>query len=157
MDIGKHGIDFSNADENERYQRLHEFQSEFTSPEFTNWREEQQALNIIETLRSLPANSPILVWCGNSHHAKMIIQEWLPMGYQFKKHSNINPFVIDQIRTVKVDGIDTSWYEEFVIPACELLEQMSGTAGFLAEEAPEMLRDNPSEDAFLLSAENELE
>ena len=152
----KHGIDFSNADENERHRRYREFQSEFTTLEFTNWREEQQALNIIKALQLLPANTPLLVWCGNSHHSRMGGEEWIPMGYQFKKHSNINPFVIDQIGTIKFDGIDTPLYEEFVKPARELFDQMGGTAGLLREESMNVFLDD-SDDAFLFSTQNELE
>ena len=78
------------------------------------------------------------------------------MGYQFKKHSNIDPFVIDQIPTVKFDGVDTSWYETFVKPTRERLEQMGGTAGLLREEAMNVFADD-SEDAVLFSTQNELE
>jgi hypothetical protein len=150
----KHGIDFSNADENERYRRLGEFQSEFTTLEFTNWREEQQALNIIRALQSLPANTPILVWCGNSHHAKTTIQEWFPMGYQFQKHSHIEPFVIDQIMTINFD--QNEFRTELLEAFADELHKLGGTAGFLAEEAPDILRNDSSEDAFLLSTENDL-
>ena len=79
------------------------------------------------------------------------------MGYQFKKHSNIDPFVIDQTPTVKFDGVDTLWYEEFVKPARELLEQMGGTAGLLREEMMTLFQSDDSEDAFLFSTQNELE
>ena len=78
------------------------------------------------------------------------------MGYQFKKPSNIDPFVIDQLPTVKFDGINTLWYEEFVDSDHELLLQMGGTAGLLREEAPNSFVDD-AEDAFLFSTENELE
>jgi len=134
---------------------LGEFQHEFPTPEFTNWREEQQALNIIKALQPLSANTPILVWCGNSHHAKMIIQEWLPMGYQFKKHSSIEPFVIDQNMTVNFG--QNEFRNELLDKYAGDLQKLGGTAGFLAEEAPQMLRDNPSEDAFLFSTATELE
>ena len=79
------------------------------------------------------------------------------MGYQFKKHSNIDPFVIDQIGTVKFDGRDTLWYEEFVKPARELLEQMGDAAGWLREEAMTLFQSDDSENAFLFSTQNELE
>jgi hypothetical protein len=64
--------------------------------------------------------------------------------------------VIDQIGTVKFDGVDTSWYEEFVKPALELFEQMGGTAGLLREETMNVFPDD-TEDAFLFSIQNELE
>lgn len=152
----KHGIDFSNADEKERYRRLQEYQPEFRTLEFTNWREEQQALNIIRALQSLPANAPLFVWCGNSHHSKLGGQEWVPMGYQFKKHSNIDPFVIDQTWTVEFDGKATWWHENVVKSARGLLEQRGGTAGLLREENLTLFPDD-TEDAFLFSTQNELE
>lgn len=152
----RHGIDFSNADDpNKRYQLHQEFQSDFTSLEFTNWREEQQALNMIKALGSLPINTPLLVWCGNSHHYKQIGDDWISMGYQFKKHSNINPFVIDQISTVKFD--DNEFRISLVKEFSDELHKYAGTAGFLVEEAPYILSGNNSEDAILLSTQNELE
>ena len=102
----KHGIDFSDSDETERYRRWQEFQPELTTLEFTNWREKQQALNLIAALQSLPANTALLVWCGNNHQAKKAGNGWIPMGYQFQQHSGMNPFVIDQALTVKFDPID---------------------------------------------------
>jgi hypothetical protein len=153
----KHGIDFSNSNENERYHRMQEFQAEFTSLEFTNWREEQQALNIIRALQSLPAKTPLLVWCGNSHHSKTGGQGWVPMGYQFIEHSNIDPFVIDQTCTVKFDGQKTWWYENVVEFARESLDQWGGTAGLMTEEAKTLFLSEDTEDAFLFSTQNELE
>jgi hypothetical protein len=152
----KHGIDLSNANETENYHRWQEFQPELTTLEFTNWREEQQALNLIAARKSLPDSTPLLVWCGNNHHSKKTGESWIPMGYQFQQHSGINPFVIDQIGTVKFHGIDTPLYEEFVKPAREMLEQMGGTAGLLREESINVFL-NDSEDAFLFSTRNELE
>jgi len=151
----KHGIDLSSSDETERHHRWQEFQPEFMTLEFTNWREEQQALNIIRVLQSWPQNTPLLVWCGNSHHSKDGGDEWIPMGYQFKKHSNIDPFVIDQVSTVKFNQNEfpAKLLEEF---SDELLK-FGGTAGFLAEDAPYMLDSDNSDDAKLLSLHNELE
>lgn len=152
----RHGIRFSDSDSpNEKFRRLQEFQSEFRALEYTNWREEQQALNLIQTLQSLPPKTPLLVWCGNNHHSKEAGGDWIPMGYQFKKHSDINPFVIDQIPTVKFDvnefgiGLVNEFADE--------LDKYGGTAGFLIEEAPDLLRGDISDDAILLSTQNELE
>jgi hypothetical protein len=153
----KHGIDFANSNENERIRRLQEFQADFTTLEFTNWREEQQALNIIRALQSLPAKTPLLVWCGNSHHSKTGGQGWIPMGYQFIKHSNIDPFVIDQTRTVKFDAEETWWYENVVKSGHELLDQQGGTGGLLREEAKTLFLREDMDDAFLFSTQNELE
>ena len=152
----RHGIDFSPSDSpNEKFRRWQEFQSEFTELEFTNWREKEQALNIIRALQSLPEHSRLLVWCGNSHHSKQGGQEWIPMGYQFQQHSSTNPFVIDQLTTVKFEHneIWSSLLEEYA----HELRLYGSTAGFLAEEAPYGFGSSSSEDAFLLSTENELE
>jgi hypothetical protein len=151
----KHGIDLSNADPNEKYRRWQEFESEFRTTEYTNWREEQHALNILGALQSLPGGAPLLVWCGNSHHAKQGIEEWLPMGFQFKKHSQIDPFVIDQITTVNF--AENEFQAQLVQAYSDDLQSYGGTAGFLAEEAPPELGDSAFEDAYLLSTQNELE
>jgi hypothetical protein len=37
--------------------------------EKNNWREEQQASNLIEALARLPEEARLLVWCGNNHHS----------------------------------------------------------------------------------------
>ena len=152
----RHGIDFSAFDTpNEKVQKLQEFESEFSGLEFTNWREKEQALNIIQALQSLPENTPLLVWCGNSHHSKEGGQEWIPMGYQFGQHSSINPFVIDQLITVKFEA-NKSW-SPLLDEYAQELHSYGGTAGFLSEEAPPIFERGSSEDAYLLSTENELE
>ena len=123
--------------------------------EFTNWREEQQARNLIKALESLPANTPLLVWCGNSHQSKRPLQGWIPMGYQFKQLSGMDPFVIDQTRTVNFaeDQYHAGLFEEFA----QDLAAHGGTAGFLLEEAPSTFMHNTDADAFVLSLHNELE
>ena len=125
------------------------------SEEYTNWREEQQALNLISVLNSLPANTPLLVWCGNGHLGKITMNQWLPMGYQFQKHSNINPFAIDQTRTVTFDEKHSrsAVANKF---STDLLKY-SGTAGFLMQEAPAMIGKLRFADAYLLSTENAME
>lgn len=157
----RHSIDLSNSDGNEKYRRYQEFQSEFTTLEFTNWREEQQALNIIKALAALPANTPILVWCGNNHHAKEGGDGWLPMGYQFRWHSGIDPFVIDQGITVKFNPSDDFFDTELIEPFAEELAKFGGTAGLLMEELPSTFDrfalQTRSEDALLISTQNELE
>jgi len=152
----RHGIHFSDSDSpDEKLRRWQEFQSEFMALEFTNWREEQQALNIFQALQTLPPKTPLLVWCGNDHHSKEPGKNWIPMGYQFKTHSHIDPFVIDQIRTVKFD--DNEFGKRLANEFAEELHKYGDTAGFLVEEAPDLLRDDLSNDAILLSTQNELE
>jgi len=130
-------------------------QAELLSMEFTNWREEQQALNLATALKSMPDNAPLLVWCGNSHHSKVTASEWVPMGFQFKQHSGIDPFVVDQTRTVKFDHNELQL--DLVRQFTDELLQYGGTAGFLAEDAQSILGDIQYADAFLLSIHNELE
>lgn len=136
-------------------------QADLLSQEYTNWREEQQALNIIDALAALPANSPILGWCGNNHHAKEGGDGWLPMGYQFRRHSGIDPFVIDQGITVKFNPSDDFFDTELIEPFAEELAKFGGTAGLLMEEIPSTFDrfalQTRSEDALLISTQNELE
>lgn len=157
----QHGIDLTRADPDEILRRWQEFQSEFMSLAFTNWREEQQALNIVRALRSLPENTPLLVWCGNSHHAKTPREGCTPMGYPFQQHSQIQPFVIDQCISVKFDRGNDFFEEKWILPFAQDLARYGGTAGFLAEEIPEpFVRLSVSDlgvDAVLLSTQNELD
>lgn len=126
-----------------------------------NWREEQQALNLIAALRALPAGTPLLVWCGNNHHSKRVSPDWIPMGYQFQQHSQINPFVIEQIRTVKFDSWDDQIETELVMKFSDELTEYGGTAGFLVEDVPPSLAhyhfQDLGNDAYLFSTRNELE
>lgn len=125
--------------------------------DYTNWREEQQARNLNEALQSLPVDTPMLVWCGNDHHSKKVVQGWTPMGYHFQKLSSINHFVIDQIRTVRFDTSGSEFGSELIEQFAEDLVRYGGTAGFLAEEAPPIFGDDHIADAYLLSIQNELE
>lgn len=135
--------------------QLQQYQAELVSMEFTNWREGQQARNLIKVLEALPRNTPLLVWCGNSHQSKQPIQDWIPMGYQFKQLSRIDPFVIDQTRTVNFTGdpYQSELVEKFALD----LTAYGGTAGFLLEEAPSIFMHNAGANALLLSLQNELE
>ena len=152
----KHGVEFSDSvDSIERQRQYQEFQADFPTLEYTNWREEQQARNLIDALQSLPAGVPMLVWCGNSHLSKRPAQGWLPMGYQFNRLSRIDSFAIDQTRTVKFNN---DKYRLRLIRKFEKeLGTWGGTAGFLREQAPFSLGGDKSVDAKLLSTDNELE
>jgi hypothetical protein len=157
----KHGIDLSNSDETERYRRWQEFQPELMTQEFTNWREKQQALNLIAALQSLPANTPLLVWCGNNHHSKEPSDGWLPMGYQFQQHSGTNPFVIDQVVGVKFDPTDDFFDTELILPFSDEFTKHGRTAGFLIDEMPASFArfsfQGLGDDSLLFSTQNELE
>ncbi|HEX6108654.1 MAG TPA: hypothetical protein VFZ02_04515 [Ktedonobacteraceae bacterium] len=140
----------------------------------TNWREEAQARNILSALQPLPSDAMLLVWCGNSHHMKeirhdeqMMIQrdgewilisklaeepDWMPMGYQFKRMSSINPFTIHQYL---LDGLSQT------LSLCTpQLESFGGTAGFLKEEPPHPFLAHFAQnggDAFVFSTQNTME
>jgi hypothetical protein len=152
----RYNLNFPKTDDlYEASDQLQPYQAELTSMEFTNWREEQQARNLIKALESLPPNTPLLVWCGNSHQSRQPLQDWIPMGYQFKQLSGMDPFAIDQTRTVNFtdDPYQPKFFEEFT----QDLIAYGGTAGFLLEEAPSIFVHNADADAYLLSLENELE
>ena len=155
----KHGIDVSNLDQNEKYRRFQEFQPEFTTPEFTNWREEQQALNILDAWKSLPPNTPLLVWCGNGHNSKLGSEEWQPMGYWFQQLSTVDPFAIDQIETVEFEFRNNELETELMLRFSDEFRKHGGTAGFLREEIPPTLAHYEilGVDAFLFSTHNKLE
>lgn len=153
----RHTIQVSDSNDMGEIERiLQSHQAEILSLKFTNWREEQQARNILQALKSLPERTPLLVWCGNSHQSKIPVSPgWIPMGYQFKKLSGIDPFVIDQALTVNFTGDEGR--SEFVRQFSQELMKYGGTAGLLFEEAAVILRQRATADAFLLSTQNELE
>ena len=131
-----------------------------------NWREEVQARNLLTFLRSMPGDTKLLVWCGNGHHIKMVIPrqpddsedgEWIPMGYQFKTLSGIDPFVIDQTRTVHFPALTKEKMDEWLNEVTPQLVAFGGTAGFLAEEAPACFHISGAEDAYVVSLDNEME
>ena len=133
----------------------------------TNWREEQQAYNLIDALRQLPDDIKLLVWCGNSHHLKIVVPPsstdtngvaWVPMGYQFQQLSGINPFVIDQILSVHFPGQPlNSWIENRLPLVEEQLREFGGTAGVLYDETPPILNVYKGNDAYIISLDNEME
>jgi hypothetical protein len=121
-----------------------------------NWREEQQARNLIAALNALPAESKLLVWCGNGHHSKRILGDWVPMGYQFQRLSSIESFVIDQIVTVKFGPQQWAYAAGLVARFERNLAAYDGTAGVLVAEHP-MFVHHEGSDAILLSLDNDME
>jgi hypothetical protein len=114
---------------------------------FTNWREEQQATNI---LRAFAGHTPMLVWCGNGHHFKTA-SDWVPMGSVVAAKTPV--FCIDQIVTVAL----AEGHTPPIVLTPELsatLESLGGTAGFLVDETPAGLRRITNVDAVLLSTDN---
>jgi hypothetical protein len=83
------------------------------------------------------------------------------MGYQFQQKSHINPFVIDQIRTVRFDAWDDQTETELVMQFADEWKKYGGTAGFLREETPPSLAhyhfEELGSDALLFSTQNDLE
>lgn len=129
------------------------------SHEFTNWREEQQARNLIRALGALPDAAKLLVWCGNAHGSKMPVPmgrwTWGPMGWHLRELSALDPFVIDQSSTVgfRKSGAAMARYLRRLAPT---LSRLGGTAGFLVDEAPDQWCQ-PGVDGVLLSVRNDLE
>lgn len=113
--------------------------------EIANTRELDQARNLAEQL----PDTPLLVWCGNSHHEKRPAPSgWSPMGMFFRELTGIDFFAIDQTWTVFGDptlgeGLRAD------------LEPLGGTAGLLREELPPPF-DEQSADAILFSVDNTL-
>lgn len=131
-----------------------------------NWREEMQARNLVNALQSLSEDAKMLVWCGNSHHAKIIIPrqpddpedgEWIAMGYQFRALSGINPFVIDQTRTVHFPALTKGKMDEWLDEVAPRLTSFGGAAGFLAGDAPACFHASSAEDACIVSLDNKME
>jgi hypothetical protein len=127
---------------------------------FTNWREEQQARNLLSALEDISSDRRVLVWCGNGHLYKNLPPEgdrtWVPMGSRFQEMSDIEPFAIDQTQTVEFGHPVPRAQASFMKSHASTLKSLGGTAGFLTEEAP-----SPwamcGVDALLLSTDNHME
>jgi hypothetical protein len=121
----------------------------------TNWREDQQAQNLVSAIAHLPHDERMLVWCGWGHLYKCEVGDWRPMGLRFREISEIEPFSIDQTK-----GCETDQREAHAAPwvhayAREIAAD-GGAAGFLAEDAPAGWPHTKVADAFILAADNEL-
>lgn len=115
---------------------------------FSNWREAEQATNV---LAAAEQHGRILVWCGNGHHRKHVLGDWIPMGSLVA--AQIATFCIDQIVTVSLAEGHMPAYP--MTPALgELLDARGGTAGFLVDETPHGMRVIRGYDAALLSTDN---
>lgn len=156
----KYGINLPNTtDMHEISTYLQPYRADLVSPDFTNWREEQQARNLIAALRSMPGDTPLLVWCGNGHNLKEVLEDWNPMGYCFQQLSGLDPFAIDQLRTVNFEWEDHELEMKLLQQYPDELTQHGKTMGFLKEEIPSSLAHYQmmALDAFLLSTENKME
>jgi hypothetical protein len=130
-------------------------QEQFRTMEFTRWREREQAANLGRRLAAAPGE-PLLVWCGNSHAAKIQDDEFVPMGWHFRAMTGVDPFVIDQDVTVDFRGEPQPWVEELLAGLGGTLAAHGGTAGILRDQAPPPLDGWPGVDAVVVSTDNEL-
>jgi len=121
--------------------------------EYTNRREREQALNLAVITEQVDR---LLVWCGNGHATRSVVDDWVPMGYQYVRTTGQRPYVVDQTATVNWRG------EADHLPAGALdtlrrdLAPHGGTAAVLTADAPEPLRALEA-DALVLSVDNDLE
>jgi hypothetical protein len=116
------------------------------SREMSNWRENEQARNLVAALDG----EPLLVWCGNHHLTKHEVGDSRPMGLRFWELSGIEPFAIDQIQSVEFGDREpyaSPWVEAYA-------REIGAAAGFTVEDAPEGWFF--TEDAFVLSTDNAL-
>jgi hypothetical protein len=119
---------------------------------YTNWREQQQAENLIRAFVQLPRRSRMLVWCGNSHLYKQPLGRWQPMGYHFHRLSGIEAFAIDQTTTVQFSPLLGIVNALRLWPIAHVLGHHGGTAGYLLPS-----RRRSGVDALLLSLHNGME
>jgi hypothetical protein len=129
--------------------------AELLSREFTNRREVEQARNLCQVLSTAPSE-PLLVWCGNGHATKEVIEDWVPMGWQFRALCGTDPFVIDQTLTVAFQDQPPAWVPALLADQSDTLTEHAGTAGILRGQAPPPLNDYTGVDGVIISTENEL-
>jgi len=130
------------------------------SREHTNWRERQQATNLVRLIEAAPGE-PMLVWCGNGHASKHEPSgcddaECIPMGWNFRVLSRIDPFVFDQTVTVAFSGRPHEWRQQLVDSLADTLAGLGGTAGILQAQAPPPLDRYTNVDALVVSTDNAL-
>ncbi len=80
------------------------------------------------------------------------------MGHQFRRIVGIEPFAIDQVRTVEFTPDRRGPWAEWASRYSSVLESFGGTAGFLLEDEPVdwPTRGRTDVDAFVLSTDNAL-
>lgn len=102
----------------------------------TNWREQQQAGNLVDVLERMPADSGLFVWCGNHHLALTASDDgWIPMGSLLRARLGGDVFAIDQLPNVMLGGgvpAGRPWARAYVSE----IAARGGAAGFLADDAP---------------------
>lgn len=127
---------------------------------YTNWREQQQARNLVDLLEKLGDRVQLLVWCGNSHLSRQVQwwsgwfpRRWVPMGWHFESVAGFAHFAIDQTITVRFRS-DSARSDRLVEQAKTFLEECGGTAGFVQDGRTKL---RPGVDAVLLSLHNLME
>lgn len=143
-------------------QKLESIREYTTSLEVTNWREEQQARNLIAALDVLPPDTRLLVWCGNGHLQKVAPEStgWIPMAQRFQAISGIDPFTIDQTLTVEFPGREATAYALILETIQAELAEFGGTAGIMTEDADGIFAQMASRvgaDALIISRDNRLD
>jgi hypothetical protein len=128
------------------------YQDDALTMESTNRREQAQAENLVAAWHQIN-DVPMLVWCGNAHHAKRAAVEWTPMGVRFMDRSGIEPFSIDQTSTISFAPGDRPNIE--LAPDLRAaLDARGGTAGFIASDPPPGMEVPDHFDALILSTDN---
>jgi hypothetical protein len=128
---------------------------EMMSQEYTNWREEQQALNLLAVQSTIQPEAKLLVWCGNGHLLCSGVDSWTPMGAHLIRRG-CSVFAIDQTVTVAFGPDPLRRRARLVAHHAAALAAHGGTAGLLQEELPAGERLLPDVDAVILSTENQL-
>ncbi len=130
----------------------------FDDPGRIERREVGQARNLAEAI----TDAPVLVWGGWGHiHKGGTIGASPTMATHFQQLTGIEPFSIDQTRTVQLDRPATDQDRELQAELALLAAQLDatgGTAGYLRDEDPNPdRRTDTTRDANLLSMHNTLE
>jgi hypothetical protein len=109
-----------------------------------NERELGQARNLAAAL----PDSPLLVWCGNSHLSKHGSGDFTPMGQLFCELTGVDTFALDQTPTINDRcGLAGALRGD--------LEPLGGTAGLLTSELPPPFC-RTDVDALLFSVDNDV-
>jgi len=135
-------------------EEMHSTGRELLSIEATNHRELVQAQNLVAVHRQI-GGLPMMVWCGNSHHAKGVAGDWTPMGVRFMETAGFEPYSIDQTQTIA--------FGEWALPNVQLTDELrrvldahGGTVGFTSDDPPQRFEIAGVFDAFILSTDNEM-
>lgn len=123
--------------------------------EEVNRREQAQAENLVAIVERM--SGPLLVWCGNDHHAKTLGSGWRPMGTEFRSLSGIEAFAVNQSAGVRF-APGTQADIELDGAQRELLDdRFGGTAAFLIDDVPRGIVSNLAGfDAYVVSTDNEM-